>query len=279
LPFATPSAAVQAAQAGDTVVVYAGTYTNPSTITGSNVLVKDGVKVFCYPNVEINYTSTLGGNSPFWDQGVDVDAQILGFANIRINNGISPDFQLWLTAPNSRLSVQCNKLSMRRRIRCTNGLKLHIECHEEIRCTYVQILSIRLAPDTNMDFRLTAHDFYATREDAGLDTDYSTLGLWNFGEDGSIYMNFIKIHVGDTFFLTGYFFMLGIKCPLYFHYNKMVYTSDITWDQNHKLLLASFTNNAQWNASLHVSHIGQFIRFIARPPSLWLSRGVLELKG
>jgi hypothetical protein len=279
LPFATVSAAQQAAQSGDTVEVYAGVYNEPDPISASNVLAKDGVNYYFHPNTFLTYSSTVGGNSPFWDQGVPVVCKIWGHANIRVNNGISPEFQLWLTHPDSDLQLECNSLSIRRRIRCTNGTRLHIHCHEEIRCTFVQVLSIRLAPDTDMDFRLTATDFYATREDAGGNTAWSAIGLRDFGEGANIYMKFNRIHVGNSFSSTGYYYFQNIKCPIYFHYNTMVYTSDASWDQNQKHLFVSVLDNAEWNSSMHISHIGQWARWATRPTGLGTSRGHLKIHG
>jgi hypothetical protein len=279
LPFATVAAAVQAAVPGDTVEVYAGNYVEADPISAANVLVKDGVNVYFHPNTSLTYSSTVGGNSPFWDQGVAVTSKIWGYADIRINNGISPDFQLWLTHPDSDVQLECNSLSMRRRIRCTNGKRLHIHCHQEIRCTYVHVLSIRLPAQGTLDLRVTSPDIYGTREDAGADTDYSLIGLWNFGPNAKIHLEFDRIHVGDNFFSTGYFFMLGIECPIYFHYNEMVYTSDAAWDQNAKLLFVGWGDNAQWDGKMHLSHIGQFGRWQNRPSSLGRSRGHIKFFG
>jgi hypothetical protein len=264
LPFATPWAAVAAAQAGDTVVVYPGTYTNPNFINGDDVLVKDGVNVFMYPNVNIEYTSTSGGNSPFWDQGQPVTAKIWGYGNIRINNGIFPDYQTWLTHPDSDLQVECNSLSMRRRIRVTNGKRLHITCHEEIRCTYVQILSIRLAPNTDMDLQVHAPDWWADITDAGTDTDYSAVGLRDFGPGGRISLKG-RLHYYDTFFSTGVQYLEDLECPveidmIYKYEGRGLGNGVYLFDDRTKMIAYVVRERAQWDVNIHLDdHVGMFL--------------------
>src|SRR5579884_351517 len=66
-PFATPKAAVNAAQAGDTVIIFPGTYTN------QNNLGKNLVNLYTYPGAIISYielgTNGVGGNTNIFGRG------------------------------------------------------------------------------------------------------------------------------------------------------------------------------------------------------------------
>ena len=262
LPFASVSAAVQAAQAGDTVEVYAGTYDEPDPITAANVLVKDGVNVYFHPNTFLTYSSTAGSNSPFWDQGVGVTAKIWGYADIRINSlGGGVGGQLYLTHPDSDIQIECNTLSMRRRIRCTNGTRLHITCHEEIRCTYVQILSIRLAPNTDLDLQVHAPDWWADISEAGTDTDYSAIGLRDFGPNGRISLKG-RLHYFDAFFSTGVQYLEDLECPveidmIYKYEGRGLGNGVYQFDDRTKMIAYIVRERAQWDVNIHLDdHVG-----------------------
>lgn len=79
-PFATPWAAVAAAVAGDTVVIYPGVYILGADV-GTEKVVKDGVIVYLMAGVVLRFEGA-GTSQPFYDSGVATIARIDGYGRI-----------------------------------------------------------------------------------------------------------------------------------------------------------------------------------------------------
>ena len=81
LPYATPWAAVAAAQSGDTVFVYPGSYNSSSA---ADYLAKDGVTVHMMKNAVITYTGAANTVRPLYDQGVPITFKITGEGTLNL---------------------------------------------------------------------------------------------------------------------------------------------------------------------------------------------------
>lgn len=78
-PFSTISAALSAASSPDTIVILPGTY------SASNLSLKNGVNIYCYPGVVIE-SGTTGSGSMFQTSGTSIAASITGYGTFNLND-------------------------------------------------------------------------------------------------------------------------------------------------------------------------------------------------
>jgi hypothetical protein len=120
-----PTVAMANASIGDTVIVYAGTYTvgvgGDVTDNGSQYMVKNGVTLYMMDGAFINYTNQTGTFSlPFFDGGVASTFIIRGNGKFKFNRNISggDTFQC-TTNISSTLDWEFDELDIRRRFGTT----------------------------------------------------------------------------------------------------------------------------------------------------------------
>lgn len=87
-PFSTPAGAFAAATAGDTVIVFPGTYTVTST------LLKNGLSWFLYPGVVFTHSISTSGRAMFDDLGTSATATIAGYGTFSSTSSNKPIINL-----------------------------------------------------------------------------------------------------------------------------------------------------------------------------------------
>lgn len=138
-PFATPWDAVNAsnnnvnaAQPGDTVIVLPGTYIMSGNDNPADParLVKNGISVFCFPGVSIQFTATGGAApQPFSDLGSTMVAQFRGYAQVISN--YSADRNRILTQPGSSLILEGDEFIHAVRFFNSNGSLYHFKARRD----------------------------------------------------------------------------------------------------------------------------------------------------
>lgn len=285
LPFASLNAARAAAQAGDNIVVFAGEYVNPNPVSANNILAQDELSYFCYPGTVIRWTSQAGFFSAFWDQGLPTTFEFKGYADLVFENGPFPGESRWLSHPDSDYVVECNSITTRQRMFCYGGTRLYIKCREEFRALWGQLFDLRLAPNTNMDFKLEAPVLFADNTAAGTDTDYSVWGVRNLGEGGSVEIKG-RVKYYDSFFSTGLIYHERIrglvKYDLVFDYVGFNQSNGVyAYNDRTKNVMVSLFDEATYNIRIELlNHYGQFIAFRnAVNNSIGRSKGKIEVVG
>lgn len=84
LGFNSPNEAIDAAVAGDLVIIYPGSYT-------STIILKDGVDIQCVGRVNISSTNP---NGTIWDGGMQATVDLKGFPTITNTNGLDKRINL-----------------------------------------------------------------------------------------------------------------------------------------------------------------------------------------
>ncbi len=137
-PFATPWDAIDAnntnplaAQVGDTVIILPGNYTFIGNDNSPNRirLVKDQVRVFAYPGVNITFATTGASVQPFFDDGLPMVSEFRGFARIVCN--YTADRNRVLSNIASRLILEGDEFIHAVRFFNSNGALYHFKARRD----------------------------------------------------------------------------------------------------------------------------------------------------
>lgn len=190
-PFASPWAAVDAAQAGDTIVVLPGTYSYSNAFS-NRYLPKNGTKMYCYPGVTIR--NTIAGRFPFWDQGVAIEWEMLGYADIELFN--AEENETFMTQ-NSSYRIECNNLTKTGRWNSNAGARFDLLVRGVLDCRRQTLMVWRNSVSQPTVLNLDVNEWRATRDVFGF--SYAAWDFRNFSESGQININikkFVHHHSG-----------------------------------------------------------------------------------
>lgn len=259
-PFATPWAAIAAAQPGDVVVVYPGTYTFASQVTTQR-LVKDGVTMFCHPNTVIEFTSTAltsgSLSSPFSDDGARVIGGIYGQAEIVFLGSAPTNLTPCLSNIDSELTIECKSFYNRTRLTCTGGKKFIMrgEKHTGGDTSVVRMFMSTIQP---MQF---VHQFNQVVQDNAYNAStagngaFSPYQLRNFSPTGSIDITFDKLLYKTTFFSQGLFFCQFLQCPVKIHGTiEFTEVGNIGYENDYNLIGSAEICSANWDVDIRATN-------------------------
>ena len=280
LPFATPWAAIAAAQPGDTVMVYPHTYVWPNQVTTQR-LVKNGVNMFCYPGVKINFTSTANTvgalSSPFSDDGAPMISGIYGEADITFLGSAASNVTPVLNHPTSELTIECKTFRNRTRLSSSSAKRItfRAEKHTGEDSSIFRVFNSFKQP-TEVIYEVDE----VTQGSAFYSTDYSPFQFDNFNSDGYININIKKLNYFTTFFLQGLFFFQRIDAMR----NITVEDSVFTQEGNIPFIYANNFLGSNWQCSGHQNikihsrnHRGSMWRFTN--PGIAPEYGTVEMTG
>jgi len=144
-PYATPWAAIEDAQNGDTVYVFAGTYTSTDL---TDRVVADNVKMWCQPNVIINSNAEL-----FWDDGNQlIGSEFRGFANVTLTNTMNRV----LTSANNSIIIEGNEFTHEAPFTVTNGSSYFYTVRRDEVIGSGSLVTVNLPLNTDMNVKYHA---------------------------------------------------------------------------------------------------------------------------
>jgi len=212
-PFATPWAAVAAAQPGDTVIVFPGTYTSAAPAASNQRLVAHLVRTYCYPGVIIQFTN-FAGPLPFFDDGNPMVAEFRGFATI-LSNVVNFGNNVMLTNAASDLILEANRFQHLVRLFISNCRRFHYTVKEDVTTLIGHAVAVRLPANTDADIKYhtdtmtlanvrawTPYDFRNIGINGQLDVWAGQLNLFGTSNEGIAYIQTVtahkKIHVDSV---------------------------------------------------------------------------------
>lgn len=253
LPFATPWAAIAAAQPGDTVIVHPHTYVWPNQVTTQR-LIKDGVNMFCHPGTVINFssTATTTGTSPFSDDGVQVIGGIYGHGEFTFLGTSPGSLTIALQNINSEVTIECKSFYNRTRLTST-GAKKFIMRGEKHTGGDTSIIRMFMATPQPTIF---IHEFDEVVQDNTYNASTSGNGafspyqLRNFTEQGSINIKVKRLQYRTSFSSQGLFFCQFLACPVNIDTNTEYIGDGTGYDAHYNLIGSSEACSALWNVKV-----------------------------
>lgn len=266
LPFATPWAAVAAAVAGDTVIIYPGNYT---TANLENI-VKDGVKIHMYSGAVMSFTSTSLSNRPLADNGVQANFVVTGNGRINIGNTANAALNQMMSNSASTYDITLDTLD--------HLGYLHSSAGESLRLVVKTLIS---PSNQSIVWRNTiaapSKSYIRVENLIGSGAFFSTFDHRNFTAAGSIDIE-IGYHLVDLAFqFTGYYYFNTVTCPIRVK-SKIRQRGNLHPNGRKPICVFDLCAPA-YDIDIDVNHVGNAMQFQGFAAGGATSSGIVRLRG